>query len=160
MLYFGSTIAWKHKLESRRPDDWCDSPALDAETLTKLQPGFARLMPEIGARYWKAYYAAQARNWELASWQIREMRKLFTLGTITRPKYRDDVEEFLREEIDPLMAALADCNLDAFNRHYSEATDSANEWHRRWNKGFILWKLPDTPPPDLELGPAAKEANP
>src|SRR5580700_6843637 len=98
-----------------------DTPApseLDAETLTKLQPGFARLMPEIGARYWKAYYAAQARNWELASWQIREMRKLFTLGTITRPKYRDDVEEFLREEIDPLMAALADCNLDAFNRHY------------------------------------------
>src|SRR5580704_3923703 len=118
-----------------------DTPApveLDAGILTKLQPGFARLMPEIGARFWKAYYAAQARNWELASWQLREMRKLFNLGTITRPKYRDDVEEYLREEIDPLMKAADDRDLDAFNDHYSEATDSANEWHRRWNKGFIL----------------------
>jgi hypothetical protein len=132
---------------------------LDAETLTQLQPGFARLMPEIGARFWKAYYAAQARNWDLASWQLREMRKLFKLGTITRPKYRDDVEEFLREEVDPLMKALEERDVDTFNQHYAEATDSANEWHRRWKKGFILWKLPDTPPSDLDLTPAAKEAN-
>jgi hypothetical protein len=125
--------------------------------LTKLQPGFARLMPEIGARFWKAYYAAQATNWDLASWQLREMRKLFNLGTITRPKYRDDVEEYLREEIDPLMQALDEHDLNAFNHHFSEATDSANEWHRRWNKGFILWKLPDMPPPDSDLTPGQRE---
>jgi len=36
---------------------------LELEQLTALQPGLARLMPEIGARFWKAFYAAQATNW-------------------------------------------------------------------------------------------------
>ena len=40
---------------------------LELEQLTALQPGLARLMPEIGARFWKAFYAAQAANWPLAS---------------------------------------------------------------------------------------------
>ena len=33
---------------------------LELEQLTALQPGLARLMPEIGARFWKAFYAARA----------------------------------------------------------------------------------------------------
>ena len=35
---------------------------LELEQLTALQPGLARLMPEIGARFWKAFYAAQAEQ--------------------------------------------------------------------------------------------------
>src|SRR5207237_1055627 len=70
---------------------------LELEELTGLQPGLARLMPEIGARFWKAHYAARAQNWPLASWQLREMRKLMRLGTVTRPKYTDDLEEFIHE---------------------------------------------------------------
>jgi hypothetical protein len=138
-------------------DQQAAAPAFDAELLTKLQPGFARLMPEIGARYWKAFYAAQAGCWELADWQLREMNKLFRLGTTTRPKYKDDVEEYLHEEIEPLREAIARKDFAAFERHFTEATDSANEWHRRWKKGFIAWKLPDHAPPDLDLTPPQGE---
>ena len=130
-----------------------EKPVLDNDVLSSLQPGFARLMPEIGARFWKAYYAAQAQNWDLARWQLKEMRKLFNLGTVTRPKYKDDVEEYLREEVEPLMEAVEQKDFPAFSAHFGEATDSANEWHRRWKKGYILWKLPDVPPPDLDLTP-------
>ena len=70
---------------------------LELEELTALQPGLARLMPEVGARFWKAHYAARAENWPLAAWQLREMRKLMRLGAVTRPKYTDDLEEFIRE---------------------------------------------------------------
>ena len=107
---------------------------LELEQLTALQPGLARLMPEIGARFWKAYYAAQATNWPLAAWQLREMRKLLKLCEVTRPKYTDDIEEWMHDDLEPLMAALDAHDFEAFERHYREGVDSANELHRRWQK--------------------------
>jgi hypothetical protein len=126
---------------------------LELEVLTSMAPGFARLMPEIGARMWKAYHAGRAQNWPLASWQLKEMRKLFRLGNVTRPKYEAHVEAFIAEELAPLLAACEAGDLDAFERSFAEAVDSANDYHRRWNKGFLVWKVPQTPPEDLVLAP-------
>ena len=129
---------------------------LEIEQLTSLQPGLARLMPEIATRFWKSFYAAKAENWALASWQLREMRKLMRLGTVTRPKYTDDLEEYIHEDVEPLLAAIDDKDLPRFERLYHEAVDTANELHRRWQKEFIVWKLPDGPPPDLDLTPRSQ----
>jgi hypothetical protein len=29
--------------------------------------------------------------------------------------------------------------------------DEANAYHEKYDKGFLRWKLPDAPPPDLDL---------
>jgi hypothetical protein len=126
---------------------------LELEALTALQPGFARLMPEIGARMWRAFHAARAENWPLATWQLKEMRKLFRLGTVTRPKYESDVETYIDEDLDPLFAACEKGDLEAFERAFHDSVEAANEYHRRWNKGFLVWKVPQTPPQDLVLEP-------
>ena len=126
---------------------------LSPEELTRLQPGLARLMPEIANRLWRAVFAARAGHWRLARWQLTEMRKLFLLGTITRPKYADDIAEFLHDEVEPLLAAVAAEDLETFERRVDEAVDATNEFHRRWEKGFIVWKLPESAPPDLDLTP-------
>ena len=126
---------------------------LELEELTALQPGLARFMPEIGARYWKCYYAAEAGNWPLARWQLNEMRKLMRLCMVTRPKYTDDLGEWIQDELEPLREAIEAGDLAAFRRIYHESVDAANELHRRWKKPFIVWKLPDMPPPDLDLTP-------
>src|SRR6202035_2385455 len=104
---------------------------LELEQLTALQPGLARLMPEIGARFWKAFYAAGAANWPLATWQLKELRKLLRLCEVTRPKYTDDIEEWISDDLDPLMAALDAHDLATFESLYHEAVDAANELHRR-----------------------------
>ena len=126
---------------------------LELEQLTAIQPGLARLMPEIGARFWKAFYAAGAANWPLATWQLKELRKLFRLGNVTRPKYEADVEAYIHDDLVPLLAACDAADLAAFERAFSEAVDAANDYHRRWNKGFLVWKVPQTPPEDLVLEP-------
>jgi hypothetical protein len=124
---------------------------LSAEELTRLQPGLARLMPEIANRFWRAVYAARAGNWRLARWQLSEMNKLFHLCTITRPKYADDIAEYLHEEVEPLLLAIQAEDLVTFERGAAEAVEAANELHRRWEKGFIVWRLPESAPPDLDL---------
>ena len=35
---------------------------LSLEELVRMQPGLARLMPEIGERTWRLYHGARARN--------------------------------------------------------------------------------------------------
>jgi len=135
--------------EARQPNP----ERLGNEELTQLQPGLARLMPEVGDRFWKAYHAADARNWPFAAWQLRELRKLLRLGEITRPKYRDDLEEFIHDDLEPLLQALDAQDFERFKVLYTEAVDAANEFHRRWDKPWIVWKLPEAPPADLDLTP-------
>lgn len=133
---------------------------LDPETLTALQPGLARLMPEVGARMWKAYYAAGAANWPLATWQLKELEKLLRLCMVTRPKYRGDLEAYIHEDLAPLRAALDERDLVRFRPLYHDAVAAANEYHRRWQKPWILWRLPDAPPPDLDLTPQPESGPP
>ena len=133
--------------EARNPE------RLELEALTALQPGLARFMPEIGDRYWKCYYAAGAGNWAMARWQLNELHKLMRFCMVTRPKYTDDLEEWIHDSLEPLRESIEARDLARFQRIYHEAVDSANEFHRRWKKPFIVWKLPGAPPADLDLTP-------
>ena len=49
--------------------------------------------------------------------------------------------------------AIVDEDWEAFQRAFDEAVDSANAWHEKKEKPHIRWKLPDHPPPDLDLKP-------
>jgi hypothetical protein len=128
---------------------------LEIEELTALQPGLARFMPEIGTRFWKCCFAARAENWPMAVWQLKELRKLMHLCKVTRPKYADDLDEFIHDDLHPLMEALEAEDLPRFERLFHDATDAANAYPRRWKKPWIVWKLPEMPPPDLDLTPRA-----
>src|SRR4029079_8307174 len=55
---------------------WGDKKSMSIEDLVMVQPGLARIMPEIGVRTWKLYYAAKAANWPLAKFQWKETKGL------------------------------------------------------------------------------------
>jgi hypothetical protein len=118
-----------------------------------IQPGLARLMPDVGDRFWKCWYAAEAGNWKLADWQLKELKKLLRICIFTRPKYIEDLEDYMRDDLGPLTAAIAAQDFAGFDAAYRAAVDRANWYHEKWNKDFIVWRLPDQPPPDLDLRP-------
>jgi hypothetical protein len=137
---------------------WPPNPErLELEELTSIQPGLARLMPEIGARMWKCFYAVQAKNWPMAEWQLSEMAKLLRLCTVTRPKYGTDLRAFIQEDIEPMRNALQARDTLRFRAAFFDAIDAANDYHRRWKKPWIVWKLPSMPPPDLDLTAHAED---
>ena len=123
------------------------------DEIAMIQPGLGRIMPEIGARTWKLYYAGKARNWPNAMYQWKETRKLFELGAYTRPKHEEAIEEYLRDHWTPLETAIKAEDPDAFLKAFDEAVDAANAWHEKKDKPYIRWKVPDHPPPDLDLEP-------
>src|SRR5213594_4208646 len=121
---------------------WSGHRDMTLEDVAVIQPGLGRIMPEIGARTWKAYYAAKAGHWPIAKFQVKEIRGLMELGAFTRPKYEENLNQFLEENWKPIEEAIAKEDFAAFD-----------ELLHKW---FIKWKLPSQPPPDLDLTPRKK----
>jgi hypothetical protein len=113
-------------------------------------------MPEIGNRVWKLYYAAQAKNWPLAKFELTEAKKLMELGALTRPKYEENLGKFIEEQVKPMMAALESENLETFNEAFEKSVEQANAYHELYDKPFLRWKVPTQAPPDLDLTPRPK----
>jgi hypothetical protein len=135
---------------------WTGKGELTLDEIAVIQPGLARIMPEIGDRAWKLYYAGQAQNWPLARYQAKEARKLMELGGMTRPKYAGPLNEYIENDWKPIEDAIEKQDLDAFTKAYAKAIESANAWHEEKDKPYIVWKVPDHPPPDLDLTPRKK----
>jgi hypothetical protein len=55
----------------------------------------AEIMPLIGDRIWRCYYAGGAQNRALARFQLSEAVNLMEKGAILRPKYVDNMEKFI-----------------------------------------------------------------
>ena len=139
--------------ETTEPKGWSGYQYFSLDDIAAMQPGLARLMPEIGQRYWKAYYAAQAANWILADFQLKEIREVMEFGAITRPKYEQHLQEFIQRDLGTMLRAVQAKDWEAFETAFHEGVKNANDYHQANDKGYIVWKLPDHPPPDLDMTP-------
>lgn len=135
---------------------WTGHRQMSLEDVVTIQPGLGRIMPEIGARTWKLYYAAKAENWPLAAFEAKEIKGLMELGGFTRPKHEEALSKFLEENWTPLQDAVNKKDLAAFEDAFRKAVEAANAYHELKDKPYIVWKLPDAPPPDLDLRPRRK----
>jgi hypothetical protein len=132
---------------------WSGKNKMTLEDMATIQPGLARIMPEIGARTWKLFYAAKLQNWPMAKFQYKEIVGLFEMGAFMRPKHEDAINQYLAENWKPLEAPIADKDFAAFEKAFHAAIDAANAYHELKEKPYIYWKLPDEAPPDLDLRP-------
>jgi hypothetical protein len=123
------------------------------EELNRFTPGMGALMPEIGTRMWKLYYAAKAGGWTMAEFQLAEIIGLMRTGAQTRPQYADDLNGFVSEFLQKLRDAVRAKEFGPFETAYHEVVSMANEFHEGVGRDYIVWKLPDSPPPDLDFTP-------
>ena len=125
--------------------------AIELSDLGELLPGMAEIMPLVGGRIWKCYYAGKAKNRTLAAFQLKEAVNLMEKGAVLRPKYADDMDEFIAGTVAKLKNAIDGEDWDTFESEFHVMIDQANAYHEQYDKSFLRWKLPDEPPPDLDL---------
>ncbi len=116
---------------------------LTLDELGHIQPGLARIMPEIAVRIWKCYYAGKAGNQPLARFQLKEAVNLMEMGAFVRPKYEENMTKFIAEDVEQVKQAIEAKDWD----------DQANSYHELYDKEFLRWKIPEYPPPDLDMTP-------
>ena len=124
------------------------------EDMATIQPGLARIMPEVGARTWKLYYAAKAQNWPMAKFQYKEIQRPDGARRLHASEARGGAEPVPGRELEAARGADREARTSPPSRRPStSAIDMANAYHELKEKPYIRWKLPDAPPPDMDLTP-------
>ncbi len=139
--------------EQENPTGFNGHRDMSLDEIAALHPGLAILMPMVGTRWWNVFYAAKESNWQLATFQVREAISLMNKGVQTRPRYGEAIADFIANDLAPVLAALADKDFDTFAKAFHAATDRANEYHEEFKKGYLVWKLPDYPNPQVDYTP-------
>jgi hypothetical protein len=123
------------------------------EDLGPLMPGMAEIMPLIGERIWKCYYAGKAQNQPLARFQLKEAVNLMEKGAFLRPKYAENMDVFITNQVAAVRKAIEDQDWDEFEDAFTDMVDAANAYHGVYDKPWLRWRIPDAPPPDLDMTP-------
>lgn len=133
--------------------------AMTLNELARLQPGMDRLMAEIAERARRLYFAASAGNWQAAAYFCRTLTKHLKQSAFSRPKYAEAMETFLSLDYAPVRDAVNNRDAAAFAAAWAALVDRVNHWHREFGVGYLVYKTPDTPPPDLDFSrPDAPDA--
>lgn len=113
-----------------------------------FSPGFDDLMTLlVQPRHLKLFYAGNQKNWELAAFQLKELRSAFGRIVQTTPRYHDlDVDEAIKSMMAANMksveSAIAAADSKQFNKAYSDLTAGCNSCHVYMAHPFLVMKEP------------------
>ena len=79
------------------------------------------------------------------------------LGAFTRPKYEESLHQFMTEDWSGVGKAIDNQDFSAFEEAFHKAIEQANAYHELKDKPYLRWKLPEQPPPDIEVKPRGKK---
>jgi len=127
------------------------SHSLTLKEISKIQPGLGTIMVEFGHRFTILYYGAKSLNWELAKYELDEMVEAQEVAIITRPEYKQQLEDFEHESFAKLYKAIKNKNFIEFKKQYTNTIKACNNCHVKNNHSFIRYKLPSTPPDFLKF---------
>ena len=119
--------------------------------LAEIQPGLGSIMIEFGHRFYIAYYAAKANNWELAKYQIDELLEAQEIAEETRPKYAKQLKSFEGNAIKKLQNTIEAKDWKLFKQKYNEVTKACNLCHTINGHPYIQYKLPKEAPKYLRM---------
>lgn len=99
------------------------------DTLSAIQPGLGTVMIEYGRRMASVWFAGEASNWDMAKYQIIEMREIQEVGETTRPARATALKSFESSFLDPLDEAVAAGDKAKFESAYRSAIQGCNSCH-------------------------------
>lgn len=123
-------------------------------TLWKIQPGLGTVMIEYGNRMARLFFAGNAGNWDMATYQIAEMKEIQETGEITRPNRADPLKAFETSYLDPVDAAAKAKDASAFVATFNAMIDGCNGCHAAASSAtyssyeFIEVQIPEADPAD------------
>jgi hypothetical protein len=122
-----------------------------AAAAPRFIPGMDDLMTMLVApRHAKLHYAGVRRNWELAAFEMKELRSAFRRIVASIPVYLDrnvveTIDALMKAKLDATDAAIATGDAAQFTRAYGELTAACNACHAYLEHPFLVIKVPDTP---------------
>jgi hypothetical protein len=123
-------------------------PASPARDLPKTYlPGLGEFMARIQADHAKLWLSAEARNWELADYELTELKEVFSDVQDLVPRYQnipvgDMIDAIITGTIGDLEKTIAARDFAKFSAGFDKLTEACNSCHQAANRAFIRIRRP------------------
>jgi len=127
------------------------TPAPSATATPKaFVPGLEWFMTMIQGEHAKLWYAGKARNWQLAKYQLGEIKEIMSDVQDLVPTFRslplaDMMDTVIVGPIGDLEKAIAAKNPKAFAKGYDQLSAACNSCHEATGNGFVHIRRPVGP---------------
>jgi hypothetical protein len=135
--------------------------AYAAETSTEnYLPGLGEIMSATQMRHAKIWFAGKAGNWELAHYELDEIREGLNDAVKFHPLFKGVpvsamVNRLTDQPLADLDAAVAAKDRARFSKAYDSLTGACNACHQAAGHGYIVIKRPGASPfSNQAFGPA------
>jgi len=119
---------------------------LTLEQIADGLPGTGEVMASVSHCFGTAWHAAVAGRWELAGYYARRVRSLLRGLAVSRPKYAGQLDDFLRDGLEPMLRAISDHDEGEFRKLYEACIVMANRYHVDTGHAYIEWTTPPASP--------------
>jgi hypothetical protein len=118
-------------------------------TLEQIADGLAgtgEVMLSVSHCFGTTWHAGQAGKWDLAAYYTRRVRGLMRTLAVRRPKYAGQLDEFVRDGLEPLLRTIVDHDEPEFRSRYAACVEMANRYHVDTGHAYIEWSPPAASP--------------
>jgi hypothetical protein len=120
-----------------------------SEPAKPYEPGLIEFMAHVQSHHIKIWLAGNARNWELADYQVDELKELLEDIAKRVPVYKEVpvgkmIEAITMPPIEEVEAAIKARDGKAFASAFDKLTAACNSCHEAANRGFIVIQRPTT----------------
>ena len=112
-------------------------------------PGLGEIMTLTQMRHAKLYFAGEAENWPLASYETDELEEGFHDAIAFHPTHKDapvsvaaTLPAMVDQPVAALRTAIAAHDKEQFERAFDALTDGCNACHRALQFGFNVVRRP------------------
>ena len=128
-----------------------ESPKPAGKEMSKAYvPGLEQFMNVILIEHNKLWFAAKARNWPLAEYQLGEIKEIMGdvqdfVPTFKNLPLAEMLDAVITKEIVVLEKSIEAKDYKAFTAGYDKLTVSCNACHQGTGNGFVVIKRPTQP---------------
>jgi len=128
-----------------------DAPKEAGKDMPKaFVPGLEQFMNVILIEHNKLWFAAKARNWPLAEYQLGEIKEIMGdvqdfVPTFKNLPLAEMLDAVITEEIAALEKSIEAKDYKAFTVGYDRLTAACNSCHQGTENGFVVIKRPTQP---------------
>jgi len=110
-------------------------------------PGLGEFMGRIQVDHAKIWLAGEARNWDLAAYQLGELKEVLSDVQDLVPRYQnvpvgEMIDAIITETITELEGAIEKRDFNSFSVSFDKLTAACNSCHQAANRGYIAIRRP------------------
>jgi hypothetical protein len=122
-------------------------PPAPGELPKSYFPGLGEFMGRVQVDHAKLWLAGEARNWDLAGYQLGELKEVFADVQDLLPRYQnvpvgDMIDAIMTGTIADLEGSIAARDFSKFSAAFDKLTEACNSCHQAANRPYIAIRRP------------------